>query len=57
MERLERIHLLLEDADAQVGIAKQALHAHPKREEQMREYMKKARKTLKLALDALDGID
>ncbi len=55
MERLERINHLLRDADTQVGLARQFMDSH--REEQMREYMKKARKTLKLALEVLDGVD
>jgi uncharacterized protein YnzC (UPF0291/DUF896 family) len=55
MERLERINRLLIDADTQVGLARQFMVS--RREEQMREYMKKARKMLKLALEALDGVD
>lgn len=58
MERLERVGHLLRDAEASVGIALNVFRDYGEVNiESVREYAKEARKSLKQAIEAIDGVD
>ncbi len=58
MERRERIHHLLEAAETDVALAHRFLHDHGEvRMADVRSYTKEARKKLKQAIEAIDGVD
>jgi hypothetical protein len=58
MERLERVGHLLRNAETEVSLAIRFFKDyHLSRDVEARQYMKKARKTLKQAIEALDGVD
>jgi len=58
MERRERIGHLLRSAETSIALGIQVFQAHGEvRMADVREYVKKARATLKQAVGSIDGVD
>jgi hypothetical protein len=58
MERLERVGHLLSSADASIGIARNVFREHRGVNiTTVREHIKEARRKLKQAIEAIDGVD